>query len=1271
MVENHRLYSKTRRIFYLIITAVIMVSFIAPLSTKKAYALSAPQLLYPKDGDPTTSETDPPLGVPNFEWSTVSGANVYRLQVDSELGFNQPLTIDINTRNTTFTPTAYWGLLSDGEWFWRVRVEDPQPVGEWSTVFRFTKTWAMPENKPTLLAPLEGESLAFFDAPTFSWTPVMGASSYRLQFALTSYGFDAPVYSQDTLATTFQPPMRLTNGIYYWRVVPLDYVAHLGTPSDVLSFVTEYGKAGQGMIPTLVSPPDEDHPVFTPTFHWTAVEGAEHYRLEYTSDETCDFSVGNYVETKETSWTPTQTFPNDFRYCWHVRVEAGSAVGDWSPTWHFEKHWGLKPVLLTPTHLYQTGLYPFFSWTPVPGAAMYLIQIGTDPYVNNVIEWTVTANTTYAARGAIGAGHYWWHVRPIDGSGNNGAEYSETEEFISVNNSLAPIQVYPQYYYPPNDYEGFPISPYEDRTVALPIFTWQRVINYPNGGATIPAYRIEVADSPYFEPVIWSYDTENTSATPIAENDFLPVNDQDYFWRVCPLNSMGGDCLINPSGGLPWWSQAWSTHFSSTLELTATVGVSPTLLRPAIGQEVVEATPLLEWWPLEGATQYEVEVSRDADFSTNEFSQLVNIPAYSPSYSLAQRSLGRTDYGTFYWHVRAYTAGGWGEWSDTWRFQVASQSEWRTIRYRNGGENKLLIGEDIPDDAGISYDLTTLYASQSLNYWYFGFDAYTVTLNATFVLYVDLDNVSGSGAVAPPERNYLVTTNPEHQPEFAIYVDVVGGAISPHESRVYAWDQINHHWEYGQRFEEIGAYIQQYLGGYIEMELPYSAIGMNDTTSSASVMLFTVDVATGQVQDTVPSNEVSAAGTLLTRFSAVSEHMNLLYPFSTVSGDPTTSASLPPFYWDWPTGDNGATPFSGYTIEVYVDQDYTPPAKAWMTINGSPYLMTNHATFDNDLVGDNIYYWRVRPLYSGGGGGWTSGWSFNRHGFTPQDLTTSVTFATPTFSWSMAEGAMQYVLQVATDPNFGNVVINIATPMNTYTPPDTLPQDLYYWRVGIIRWNSGSNDWSKVEQFDLSYLTPENLLPDNGDIIHTTPTFCWDPVVGDLGGEKVMAAYQYYLQVSTDPEFSNPWYYQTPNNCFTPSDGYDDRTYYWRVAMIDGSGRMGSFSTPAFFTKQYPKTELISPVFGSVPGTPTFIWKPVDGAATYLLEVSQFPTFFPVYDSVEAIGIQYTPYGTYQTDKEYYWRVAIRDIDGKLGPFTDAIIDVGDTFPTFMPLAFK
>jgi hypothetical protein len=115
--------------------------------------------------------------------------------------------------------------------------------------------------------------------------------------------------------------------------------------------------------------------------------------------------------------------------------------------------------------------------------------------------------------------------------------------------------------------------------------------------------------------------------------------------------------------------------------------------------------------------------------------------------------------------------------------------------------------------------------------------------------------------------------------------------------------------------------------------------------------------------------------------------------------------------------------------------------------------------------------------------------------------------------------------------------------------------------------------------------------------------------------------------------------------------------------MIDGNGRLGNYSSAGEFTKQYPITTLVSPVNESVASTPTFIWSPVDGAARYRLEISQYSTFSPLYDSTTTINTRFTPTKSYTIDRQYFWRVAIIDADGRYGPFNDAKIIVG----TFLP----
>ncbi len=96
--------------------------------------------------------------------------------------------------------------------------------------------------------------------------------------------------------------------------------------------------------------------------------------------------------------------------------------------------------------------------------------------------------------------------------------------------SVAPQQVYPLFYYPPDTYAGFPgvtTNPHEDRTVPLPIFIWHRVLtpalDLYQGQVYGEAYRLQVSTDPTFSTVDWTVDTENLTAAPTTSNPFTPL----------------------------------------------------------------------------------------------------------------------------------------------------------------------------------------------------------------------------------------------------------------------------------------------------------------------------------------------------------------------------------------------------------------------------------------------------------------------------------------------------------------------------------------------------------------------------------------------------------------------------------------------------------------------------------------------------------------------------------------------------------------------------
>jgi hypothetical protein len=274
-------------------TLLLSSILLSSVGSIPAYALDIPVLIAPTYSSTTTVVDAPPLGIPEFKWAAVPGATSYRLQVSSDIAFTTTI-VNITTYNTTYTPTSV-GVFSDGNWYWRVRAEAPSPVGEYSGIWSFTKQWATPANKPELSSPADLATIDFYDLPVFSWSALTGAARYKLQIYSSPGGWSSLIYTATTLATTHQPNAKLANGTsYYWRVVPVDPANHDGTPSEERSFDASYDP-----VLTLLEPDDLATPTFTPSFRWTAVRGAQFYRLQYSTDPS--FSSGvTQIDTRNT-----------------------------------------------------------------------------------------------------------------------------------------------------------------------------------------------------------------------------------------------------------------------------------------------------------------------------------------------------------------------------------------------------------------------------------------------------------------------------------------------------------------------------------------------------------------------------------------------------------------------------------------------------------------------------------------------------------------------------------------------------------------------------------------------------------------------------------------------------------------------------------------------------------------------------------------------------------------------------------------------------------
>ncbi len=187
-----------------------------PVTAGRAPLADPPTLVSPVDGTTTTGVSDPPVGVPTFKWARVTGATLYHLQVSASAGF-ATVVLEKDTSATTYTPEV---AFADGLYYWRVKARIDATWEAYSNAWTLNKDWSAGGTiVPELLSPEEYSARAAFRAPDFSWKPVNGAATYRLEIS-TDPGFQSTAYTATTLRSQHTPTLRLPNSLYYWAGHP-------------------------------------------------------------------------------------------------------------------------------------------------------------------------------------------------------------------------------------------------------------------------------------------------------------------------------------------------------------------------------------------------------------------------------------------------------------------------------------------------------------------------------------------------------------------------------------------------------------------------------------------------------------------------------------------------------------------------------------------------------------------------------------------------------------------------------------------------------------------------------------------------------------------------------------------------------------------------------------------------------------------------------------------------------------------------------------------
>ena len=407
-------------------TAVVIAPQLASAAPPATPTLTSP---------PNGSQLPPGTSSVTLQWSTVTGAYAYDVELDTG-SCGGTFVTGLSTKANSFNMSVTAGRT----YYWRVKSSGNGGTSSYSNCFSFATPAVASATlpAPTLLTPANGATGVSPTMTPFSWSAVNGADAgYRIMVATSASVLprDASVDTctgcafNDTTAagvTSWTPPTPLAAATFYYWQVHARSSGGGGTWSNIYSFTTVRTPTVSGTVPTMP----------------TVSSSAQPLTIN-----------GNYFQSGATvSFTPTVggTF-------WVTPSSVTTTAIQVSVTLNQSGAWALlaknsdsgmsipygftvaaatlpAPTLSAPLNG-ATGVStaPTFSWTNVIGNAGYRIMVATtssalptDPTASTCASCVINATTStsvtsYTPSTALSEGTpYYWEVHALTPASNPG-----------------------------------------------------------------------------------------------------------------------------------------------------------------------------------------------------------------------------------------------------------------------------------------------------------------------------------------------------------------------------------------------------------------------------------------------------------------------------------------------------------------------------------------------------------------------------------------------------------------------------------------------------------------------------------------------------------------------------------------------------------------------------------------------------------------------------------------------------------------------------------
>lgn len=1021
--------------------------------------------------------------------------------------------------------------------------------------------------------------------------------------------------------------------------------------------------------PVITGPSGTSDPAVELT--WSSVGSATLYEVKV--DNNSDFMTPEWSSnTVSTVSIPTKMLAQGQQ---NIQVRAKNAGNEFSApaTSTFTVVAGPGPTLTSPddgAHLAQPADPPLLVWTPLAGAALYTVELDTESAFISPPTYTTKGNAFVVPDNQAPGVEYFWRVRATLSDGVS-TDYSSSRTY-----NVDPIDT-PAITGPPDTVD-----------VTDVMLDWD-----PVPGAKY--YELEVDDDFDFSTPVTGVPEE------IYSTRFSPKvtfgNDQ-YYWRVRAV-----DLDNNPTD---WVHLAPDVHYAFDRVWRDV----PELVHPydASGDiQFVENDLYYEWEPVPHATQYEVWLSTDPNFtdpSPVTWKCITAGTTYTPG-ELGDSCMPRTEGLEYYWKVRAldlprgiqgiFSATQLFVYNDQDAFNIQTPQPFATVQiptldWAPVPGTETYVVRLLNKDGAVISSATTRSTS------YTPMDQKLVATDNTFRWEISARDEDGRTTTIV-RRSFTFSEDP-----LDTSTPLEPAASPP------TYDAPNLRWGAvaGANYYriEIGSAAtgNWFLPGYAPIlssrffypaATDISAAFLNEGTYNWRAVAYdenSVQLDVGPIS----TFTILALGPVTgQRLALTGSSLDL--PGGACIATLTDSGAMCEGVPATPVLDWDPVPYSAkYRVWISRDGDFTSGS-----LTNSPPSTTNtrwtpRIAYVKDALEDSQaqtpYYWFIQPCKSSTQCGPSPISMINpaRHAFkktspriellspadnpAPADPVLAIDTTEVTFEWEDylttnlattyaetgevgVQAAKSYEFQIDNQPTFASPIETVVVDQPTYTSADKLyPEGPLYWRVQPIDAADNRLGWTPYRTVVKSSPKPALLSPIVAPGGSTVPEvsgsepFRWEP-------EAFSASYEIQVAANADRNFSSVNLRVNKSSkrpAFTTGTSGQSTlqasasAYVWRVRRVDPLGNAGPWSEIGEFKVALSQPSLVAPAADAVVGTRNVVmrWSPVTESVKYRLEYRQVGGSTTV---VTTPATAFAPTTALVAGKTYEWRVASVDADGR------------------------